>query len=389
MKRFFAFLMLACTLTAFAQQPTKTLTLIESFLYDSQGKETENHTYYFFEGQTSSPDKVFTYYDSEGNISEKVSINEYSDTTGKTTYSYEDKNITLIHYSYQGTYITPSQKEIYYGVKDMEGEHDYIVDIIGVTAYACDSFQVYYLEDTTWELDMTAKYTYANNQPTKLVLSLGDMGIDIQVTYKYDSKGNCTNMYVSVLLMGMPLSLLNIDQTFNQASLCTETYIYPNINPLLLPYLGEDFEDEIGEQKIRFDYFDFNKVKTTTHASLDKETGQFIDDGMQEFVYKQINSVYLIDTVYHYSISNPESVKDLQSHQVQVIPNPATDYISLEGIESASVVSIYDAGGKLVILKKVNTSGDNTINVEALLSGIYFIKTQNKRGISTLKFLKK
>ncbi|NLJ83169.1 MAG: T9SS type A sorting domain-containing protein [Bacteroidales bacterium] len=389
MKRFFAFLILACTLTAFAQQPTKTLTFIESFLYDSQGKETENHTYYFFEGQTSNPDKVFTYYDSEGKISEKVSINEYSDTTGKTTYSYENENITLTHYSYQGTYITPSQKEIYYGVKDMEGEHDYIADIIGVTAYACDSFQVYYWENTTWELSTTAKYTYANNQPTKLVLSLGDMGIDIQITYKYDTKENCTNMYVSVLLMGMPLSLLNIDQTFNQASLCTETYIYPNINPLLLPYLGEDFEDEIGEQKIRFDYFDFNKVKTTTHASLDKETGQFIDDGMQEFVYKQINSVYLVDTVYLYELSNPESVKDIQSFQVQVAPNPATDYISLEGIESASVVSIYDAGGKLVILKKVNTKGDSKINVEALLSGIYFIKTQNKRGISTLKFMKK
>lgn len=389
MKRFFAFLMLVCTLTAFAQQPIKTLTSIESFLYDSQGKETESHTYYFFEGQTPSPDKIFTYYDSQGNISEKVSINEYSDTTEKTIYSYENNTVTLVSYSYQGSYVTPYQKEIYYGVKDMEGESNYIADFIGIATYVCDSFQIYIWNDTNWELNMNAKYTYANNNPTKLILSVGDVGMDLQVSYSYDSKGNCKNMYVSVLLMGIPLSLLNIDQTFNQASLCTETYIYPNINPLLLPYLGEDFEDEIGEQKIRYDYFSFNKVKTVTTAILDKETGQFVDDGMQEFVYKQINSVYLVDTIYLYELSNPESVKDIQSFQVQVVPNPATDYISIEGLESASVVNIYDAGGKLVISKKINTKGNNTINIDALLSGIYFITTQSRQGGSTLKFLKK
>ena len=64
-------------------------------------------------------------------------------------------------------------------------------------------------------------------------------------------------------------------------------------------------------------------------------------------------------------------------------PNPASDYIRIEGIEADSEVRIYNATGALV--KVVNVSANEEIGISELSDGLYMLRCGN----ATLRFVKK
>ena len=63
-------------------------------------------------------------------------------------------------------------------------------------------------------------------------------------------------------------------------------------------------------------------------------------------------------------------------------PNPASNYIRIEGIEANAEVRIYNAMGALV--KVVNTNADEEIGISELSAGLYFVRCGN----ATMHFLK-
>lgn len=71
--------------------------------------------------------------------------------------------------------------------------------------------------------------------------------------------------------------------------------------------------------------------------------------------------------------------------KITVYPNPATEFISIVGIDAVQVLHIISAEGKLISSQKFA----DKINISNLTSGIYFIEiVTDKTVIKRLKFIK-
>lgn len=380
-----------------AQESSKTLVAINTYLYDSVGKETENHFYTVTDGLEEGPDKTFTFYNTNGTKKEVISLNLLNDTVEKVTYQYQTKTLTRTSNVYYGTTSTPQEKIIYYGLDDFNEVDELVVTfLLNIPMYACDSFKVYSWNQGDWELATAGKYTYNQKaNPIKLVLLLNDyvpdMKIDLQVVYQYDTKDNCTDMFAGVLFYNTPLSLMNVEQTFDASSKLTETYMYPNVNPLLSQYFGTDVTEFLTEQKVQYTYNANNDIKTLLVLLVNKDNGTFEPYSERDYVYKSQDiggtQHYLVDTIYDYSYGTPARISDQPTLKIKTYPNPSTDIIYLEGIEEEAVVTVHDLNAKVLYVKIV--SGDDAqINIQSLTPGMYVVKIQNSKGMYISKFIK-
>jgi hypothetical protein len=81
------------------------------------------------------------------------------------------------------------------------------------------------------------------------------------------------------------------------------------------------------------------------------------------------------------------SVVDVKENQISkdliIYPNPARDYIEIQSSEGARI-TIYNSIGEIVLSVQQTYSSFQRINVNTLVSGIYFIKV----GYSVKKFVK-
>ncbi len=68
---------------------------------------------------------------------------------------------------------------------------------------------------------------------------------------------------------------------------------------------------------------------------------------------------------------------------IKLFPNPATTNISITGLSERSSYNVYDVVGK-PILKGTLLNG-NSINIENLSSGLYFLKLKNREAIKFIK----
>ncbi len=76
---------------------------------------------------------------------------------------------------------------------------------------------------------------------------------------------------------------------------------------------------------------------------------------------------------------------DFDSSNIEVVPNPASNYISISSLEKIDFYQIIDIQGKII----ANSDYFNDkIDVSTLLSGIYFIKIKSNEKITTRKFIK-
>jgi hypothetical protein len=65
--------------------------------------------------------------------------------------------------------------------------------------------------------------------------------------------------------------------------------------------------------------------------------------------------------------------------QIIVYPNPAQEYLNIQGVESGFSIELYDVMGKMV-LQKLCDSTITTLNVEHLAKGTYSLKIITKEG---------
>ena len=75
-------------------------------------------------------------------------------------------------------------------------------------------------------------------------------------------------------------------------------------------------------------------------------------------------------------------VNENEGHLMVLYPNPANDYVRLEGIEANSEVRIYNAMGALV--KVLNANPNEEIGISELSDGLYVLRCGNV----TLRFVK-
>ena len=89
----------------------------------------------------------------------------------------------------------------------------------------------------------------------------------------------------------------------------------------------------------------------------------------------EVDDVTILTTV--------EAIDEYQAVRFDVYPNPANDVVRIN-VECDAMVQIMDLAGRMVMNVNV-IAGENTINVEGLNSGVYFVKING----SAVKFVKK
>jgi cyclomaltodextrinase / maltogenic alpha-amylase / neopullulanase len=76
---------------------------------------------------------------------------------------------------------------------------------------------------------------------------------------------------------------------------------------------------------------------------------------------------------------------DIVNADIKLYPNPANNFLFIEGLTQHAVITISDLNGEMLINTGIL---NNQINISNLTKGIYFIKIVDKSGVITKKFLK-
>jgi Secretion system C-terminal sorting domain len=85
------------------------------------------------------------------------------------------------------------------------------------------------------------------------------------------------------------------------------------------------------------------------------------------------------------------SVKDLSMIQgLLLYPNPAQNLLTIETVETVSVRVIDITGKEVISAFSILANGSETIAIDQLASGIYFLRSKNTQGSETnLRWVKK
>ncbi|HLA56504.1 MAG TPA: LamG-like jellyroll fold domain-containing protein [Flavobacterium sp.] len=81
--------------------------------------------------------------------------------------------------------------------------------------------------------------------------------------------------------------------------------------------------------------------------------------------------------------SNILDVSHFGQNAIQVYPNPASDQIAVSGLVSGADITILDTTGRIVSREKL--SGESTIDVSNLTSGVYFLGINDNQKIRFIK----
>ncbi|HPQ07712.1 MAG TPA: T9SS type A sorting domain-containing protein [Bacteroidia bacterium] len=74
------------------------------------------------------------------------------------------------------------------------------------------------------------------------------------------------------------------------------------------------------------------------------------------------------------------------SNQIQIYPNPANEFIYIDGVNPMSKIEMYDAIGKLIITEKV-ISNSIKLNTHNLDEGVYFIRITSNESVLNKKVI--
>jgi hypothetical protein len=79
------------------------------------------------------------------------------------------------------------------------------------------------------------------------------------------------------------------------------------------------------------------------------------------------------------------SVSTNQNPSIRIYPNPAKEYLFIEGFSSKTFVHVYDINGSLLISKSLNGP---VLNIHHLENGVYILKFTDRKGVTIRKILK-
>ncbi len=86
-------------------------------------------------------------------------------------------------------------------------------------------------------------------------------------------------------------------------------------------------------------------------------------------------------------VTVPESIKSLVNNiDVTVAPNPAENYITINGVQNADV-NIYNTVGELLFSGHINNT-NATFDVSNLPQGTYIVRVNSENGVGSAKFVK-
>jgi hypothetical protein len=106
-----------------------------------------------------------------------------------------------------------------------------------------------------------------------------------------------------------------------------------------------------------------------------------LNNPVQKLYYR----LRMVDIDGQYKYSGVAVINNHTSSILTIYPNPAKDYILMNGVKEGLAIEINDASGKLVKRFIANTS--NRYVVSDLHKGLYFIKIQDKENTTVTKLI--
>ena len=114
-----------------------------------------------------------------------------------------------------------------------------------------------------------------------------------------------------------------------------------------------------------------NSVQYSDYKFMLVERNEYMPDDITGGLVQIINWVYDYDEIE--GINGIEAIEKINALGARILPEVNGDVLTLNGVTTASVVSIYDLNGRKVFAGGNNTG--NTVNVSSLEKGIYMVTT--------------
>lgn len=85
----------------------------------------------------------------------------------------------------------------------------------------------------------------------------------------------------------------------------------------------------------------------------------------------------------------PAAVPELTENEMRIFPNPVHDVLFIVSRQSKNFsAEIYNVPGEKVYERKLSAEHFQSVDVSALMNGIYFLRLETEKGITTAKFVK-
>ena len=351
----------------------------ETFTYNAQGKLFETIDYIGDASNWEVDKKTVLLYDNKGNI---TSVEyQYWD-------SYENAWISdeLYEYEYNSNNLRTKESYFYfdYGVKETGWKNEYEYDgnlnntaVYGyswnntdyeysdktIITYRTDNkistYTLYYWETNGWLEDSQNTYLYNNqglNIETVIKTWYNNSWTNSQkANYAYDANNNMDEMII--------YDYDFLTSTWLEKTLTTNTYDNTfTFNESILPR---------GNILPQITYPNFNV--NTSNIPL---TAYFASYSNNQWVGYQ-------DVTYFYSdvMIEQTNIENNSNSKITLYPNPASDFITISGIEGTSKIILTNEIGLIVQQSIID---NNILTLENLKSGVYFYTiSQNNTTITT------
>jgi hypothetical protein len=313
-----------------------------------------------------------------------------STTTFRTTYSLADTAISFTSGENQAWAITPPALGLeedtltinYLNPADVPGaetvpgcnlvqqflstiDGDYYFEFLGITpqAYANLAFssetnqeiEIYEEPEVVFELPLENGDEFSTTSVDSFTFFLGFDGIDSVKSIYTTTDLNEVDGWGTLTIAGDSYNVLMIKVIYN-FSITTYHYIDGS-------WVFQSTEEELPELNYLFISPDFGGFVASA-GSYDDGKG-----GIGTYIS------YLIESEITTSTTSPEN------QVLKLFPNPAQDYFQFTfDNKDASLMSLYDINGRLILEKGMNSDVSNFVDVTTVSPGFYFLKITNSKG---------
>lgn len=211
--------------------------------------------------------------------------------------------------------------------------------------------------------------------------NLGNAVLNITDSGRYNSDyilGTSTTNFSSFYLykgsVGLPLPV----------RLISFGVVLQNKNPLLTWVTSN--EENVSHFQIErsINGINFNVAGSiASQAGSNNKTYRFADAASSSAVYYY--RLKMIDRDGSFTYSYVVKIDLTKKIKVQVIPNPAHDYITITGANNFKQIQLLDAAGKAV--RQFANNSNNIFNVTGLSKGVYLLQLINTTERETLKII--
>lgn len=80
-------------------------------------------------------------------------------------------------------------------------------------------------------------------------------------------------------------------------------------------------------------------------------------------------------------------IPGVDADEFLIYPNPAAEYIVVQGLTGNSDVSVFDIQGKIISTVKIRSTGNDTVDISGFDSGMYFVKITSSGRTTTKKLV--